>query len=222
MLTTCSLRIYGWNGVSGRRPARRYAAAPRGQHFVRGYRSDAGDGDVDRKDLQSGIFPLSARMGHGTTELRLPVYAWEIERGQVFEFRLNHVVEVENGFELVRTKWLRPEDDTKQVGAAKCLSFPTSAAASGPRRGTVLGHRRPVFQGRRNLFGDTAPTLPCRPNCSSDSSGRAVRRENLPHRQPQHREDLLSSHPPAGMARRAGHALGATVLSAARCRGRRV
>jgi hypothetical protein len=43
--------------------------------------------------------------------IELPSYAFpftpaEISRGQVFEFLLNHVVEVADGHELVRTGWI--------------------------------------------------------------------------------------------------------------------
>lgn len=43
--------------------------------------------------------------------IEMPSYAFpftpaEIERGQVYEFKLNHVVETVDGFELVRTAWV--------------------------------------------------------------------------------------------------------------------
>ena len=46
-----------------------------------------------------------------TTAIELPSYAFpftpaEIERGQLFEFKLNHVIETLDGHELVRTRWI--------------------------------------------------------------------------------------------------------------------
>ncbi len=43
--------------------------------------------------------------------MELPSYGFpfspaEIERGRVYEFRLNHVVEVDDPLELVRTEWV--------------------------------------------------------------------------------------------------------------------
>ncbi|RYE54421.1 MAG: hypothetical protein EOP18_07500, partial [Rhizobiaceae bacterium] len=55
----------------------------------------------------------------------LPSYAFpfspaEIERGQVFEFHLNHVVEVATPFELMRTRWVNVP--SKEGVSAECLS----------------------------------------------------------------------------------------------------
>jgi hypothetical protein len=44
-------------------------------------------------------------------DAELPSYGFafspaDIERGRVYEFRLNHVVEVDDPLELVRTEWI--------------------------------------------------------------------------------------------------------------------
>ena len=46
---------------------------------------------AEGKDLPSYAFPFSPA---------------ELERGRVFEFHLNHLVEVASPFELVRTRWV--------------------------------------------------------------------------------------------------------------------
>jgi hypothetical protein len=48
----------------------------------------------------------------------LPSYGFafspaDIERGPVYEFRLNHVVETDGPHELVRTKWVDLSQDTQ-------------------------------------------------------------------------------------------------------------
>jgi hypothetical protein len=101
-----SLRLYGWNGVSGRSvPAD--APPPReiGVLFVV---TAASQDLADRmaKACNPYFFHFPMRRG-----IELPSYAFpftpaEISRGQVFEFLLNHVVEVADGHELVRTEWI--------------------------------------------------------------------------------------------------------------------
>jgi hypothetical protein len=100
-----SLRAYGWNAVSGR-PLPAGAAAPHevGVLFV---------ATAATQDLATAIakacnatffhFPLNR-------SIELPSYAFpfspaEIERGRVYEFLLNHVVEVDAPSELVRVAW---------------------------------------------------------------------------------------------------------------------
>ena len=101
-----SLRIYGWNGVSGR-PVPASAPPPRevGVLFVV---TAATQELADRmaKACNPHFFHFPLRPG-----IELPSYAFpftpaEISRGQVFEFLLNHVVEVADGHELVRTRWI--------------------------------------------------------------------------------------------------------------------
>ena len=51
---------------------------------------------------------------HAQTE-RQPFSPAEIERGQVFEFHLNHIVQTTTPFELMRTRWV---DVAARSGAA--------------------------------------------------------------------------------------------------------
>lgn len=101
-----SVRIYGWNAVSGRRmPAD--AAVPHevGVLLV----------------ITAATQELATRMSKTVNptffhfpvfpELPQPSYGFaftpaEIERGQVYKFHLNHVVETEDAFDLVRTEWV--------------------------------------------------------------------------------------------------------------------
>ena len=101
-----SLRLYGWNAVSGEKPPEG-TPPPRevGVLFV---------ATADTQEMASQIakacnpyffhFPL--RM-----DKELPSYGFafspaDIDRGPVFEFKLNHVVEIEDPMELVRTQWI--------------------------------------------------------------------------------------------------------------------
>ena len=104
-----SLRVYGWNAVSGEAvPAG--TAPPRevGVLFV---------ATADTQAMATRIaktcnpyffhFPLDRNM-------EIPSYAFpfspaEIERGQLYEFRLNHVIHVADGLELVRMAWAQPQ-----------------------------------------------------------------------------------------------------------------
>lgn len=101
-----SLRIYGHNGVSGR-PVPAGAPAPRevGVMFIV---TAASQSLATRmaKACNPYFFHFPLRPG-----IELPSYAFpftpaEIERGQVYEFKLNHVVEAADGCELVRTAWV--------------------------------------------------------------------------------------------------------------------
>jgi hypothetical protein len=101
-----SLRAYGWSAVSGQAPGPG-AAPPRevGLLFVATADSQILATQI-AKACNPYFFHFPVRMG-----IELPSYAFpfspaEIERGQVFEFKLNHVVETANPFELVRTRWV--------------------------------------------------------------------------------------------------------------------
>lgn len=101
-----SLRLYGWNAVSGDKPPPD-TPPPRevGVLFV---------ATADTQEIATQIakacnpyffhFPINR-------DKELPSYSFaftpaDIERGPVYEFRLNHVVEVDDPMELVRTVWI--------------------------------------------------------------------------------------------------------------------
>lgn len=101
-----SLRPYGWNAVDGMEVHKK-TASPReiGLLFVATAATQELATQI-AKTCNPWFFHLPL-----TEETELPSYAFpfspaEIERGQVFEFKLNHVVHVANPTELVRTVFI--------------------------------------------------------------------------------------------------------------------
>jgi len=101
-----SVRIYGWNAVSGRRmPAD--AAVPHEVGVLLVITAATQELATRMSKTVNPIFfhfPLSP-------DLPQPSYGFaftpaEIERGQVYKFHLNHVVETRDGLELTRTEWV--------------------------------------------------------------------------------------------------------------------
>ena len=99
-----SLRIYGWNGTSGR-PVPAGAVPPRdvGVMFV----VTAPTQELANrmaKACNPYFFHTALRAGIEMPSYAFPFTPAEIPRGQVYEFVLNHVVQTRDGFELVRTE----------------------------------------------------------------------------------------------------------------------
>jgi len=101
-----SLRFYGWNGTSGQ-PVPANTPPPRdvGVMFV----VTAATQDLANR-MAKACNPYFFHMPM-TAHKELPSYGFaftpaDIERGPVYEFRLNHVVEVDDPMELVRTVWI--------------------------------------------------------------------------------------------------------------------
>jgi hypothetical protein len=104
-----SLRPYGHNAISGM-AVPSTASPPRevGLLFVATASSQALATQI-AKTCNSMFFHMPLR-----PEMELPSYAFpfspaEIERGQVFEFKLNHVVHIDDPLELVRMKLISTE-----------------------------------------------------------------------------------------------------------------
>lgn len=101
-----SLRMYGWNAVSGDKPPAG-TPAPReiGVLFV---------ATADTQEAATQIAKAcNAYFFHWPISMdkELPSYGFaftpaDVERGQVYEFKLNHVVHVDDPMELVRTVWI--------------------------------------------------------------------------------------------------------------------
>ncbi|AUW60019.1 3-methylaspartate ammonia-lyase [Sphingobium sp. SCG-1] len=102
-----SLRLYGWNGTSGDKvPAGTPAPRDVGVLFV---------ATADTQDMATQIAkacnPIFFHMYMPGHDSHMPSYGFafspaDIPRGQLYEFRLNHVVECDDPMELVRTEWV--------------------------------------------------------------------------------------------------------------------
>jgi hypothetical protein len=101
-----SLRPYGWNAVSGQTPPPGTVPPPEiGLMLVATAPTQALATEA-AKICNPFFFHFPVR-----PEKEMPSYAFpfspaEIERGQVFEFHLNHIIATSGPFELVRTRWL--------------------------------------------------------------------------------------------------------------------
>ena len=101
-----SLRPYGWNAVSG---AVIVAPAPAPREIGLMFVATASTQEIATqiaKTCNPAFFHMPL-----DPEMELPSYAFpfspaETERGQAYDYRLNHVVEVADGLELVRTEFI--------------------------------------------------------------------------------------------------------------------
>lgn len=105
-----SLRPYGWNAVTGR-PVEAGAAAPReiGLLFVATAATQELATQI-AKTCNPWFFHMPIRPDVPLPSYGFPFSPSEIERGPVFEFKLNHVVQVADGFELVRTEYVTAQE----------------------------------------------------------------------------------------------------------------
>lgn len=101
-----SLRLYGWNAVSGARPAPG-TPPPRevGILFIATAATQAMATEI-AKACNPYFFHFPIDFNKELPSYAFPFSPADIERGPVYEFRLNHVVEVDNPMELVRTEWI--------------------------------------------------------------------------------------------------------------------
>jgi hypothetical protein len=101
-----SLRIYGWNAISGRRMPPQ--AAPPHEVGVMLVVTAATQSLATRisKACNPMFFHFPIAADADQPSYAFPFSPAEIERGRVYEFRLNHVVEVDHPLELVRTHWV--------------------------------------------------------------------------------------------------------------------
>jgi hypothetical protein len=113
-----SLRPYGWNAVSGRTPAEG-TAPPReiGLMFVATASTQALATEAARV-CNPLFFHFPVREGNELPSYAFPFSPAEIERGQVFEFHLNHVVHTSSPSELARTRWVEVLPALKTVAHA--------------------------------------------------------------------------------------------------------
>lgn len=101
-----SLRIYGWNAVSGS-PVPKDAVPPREVGVMCVITAETQDlANQMAKACNPYFFHLPLFEDAELPSYGFPFSPAEIARGQVYEFKLNHVVEVERPDELVRTRWV--------------------------------------------------------------------------------------------------------------------
>jgi Acyclic terpene utilisation family protein AtuA len=112
-----SIRIYGWNAVSGRRVPKD-TPPPREVGVMCVITAETQDlANQMAKACNAYFFHMPL-----FDDVELPSYGFpftpaEIPRGQVFEFKLNHVVELDDPLELVRTKWIDLSGETAKEAA---------------------------------------------------------------------------------------------------------
>ena len=113
-----SLRPYGWNAVSGR-PVPAGAPPPLeiGLMFVATAATQDFATQIARI-CNPMFFHFPVKLGKEMPSYAFPFSPAEIERGQVFEFHLNHVVETTTPFELMRTRWVEVARSPRETALA--------------------------------------------------------------------------------------------------------
>ena len=107
-----SLRSYGWNAVCGEQLDAQ-TAVPRevGLLFV----ATAATQEIATqiaKTCNPWLFHLPLNPCQELPSYAFPFSPAEVERGRVYEFKLNHVVHVDDPMELVRTVFINPQEKT--------------------------------------------------------------------------------------------------------------
>lgn len=101
-----SLRIYGWNAVDGQ-PVPEGTSPPREVGVMCVITAETQDlANQMAKACNPMFFHMPVFDGLDMPSYGFPFTPADIPRGQVFEFRLNHVVELDDPLELVRTEWV--------------------------------------------------------------------------------------------------------------------
>ena len=105
-----SLRPYGWNDVSGL-PVNSNVAPPQeiGLLFIATAQTQEVATQI-AKTCNPWFFHLPLEEAQGLPSYGFPFSPAELERGQVFEFKLNHVVHVADAMELVRTSFVEVKE----------------------------------------------------------------------------------------------------------------
>lgn len=109
-----SLRMYGYNGVSGRKPPEGSKPLEIGLMGVFTARTQELAHEIANA-CNPYFFHMPIRVGD-----ELPSYGWaftpaEVDRGPVYEFVLNHVVHLDDPMELVRMEWVQTADAGKET-----------------------------------------------------------------------------------------------------------
>lgn len=109
-----SLRVYGWNAVSGR-PVPQGTPPPREVGVMCVITADSQDMATEiSRSCNPLFFHMPIFDGMEMPSYGFPFTPADIPRGQVYEFKLNHVVEVDDPLELVRTSWVDLAESVKE------------------------------------------------------------------------------------------------------------
>jgi len=109
-----SLKAYGWNGVSDPTQVISDTYVPHEVGVLLSVTAISQEMATQIAKLSNPYllhFPL--QKGGAMPTFAFPFSPAEVERGQVFEFSLNHIVEVETPFDLVRFQVMERECDVK-------------------------------------------------------------------------------------------------------------
>ncbi|MBL4802185.1 MAG: acyclic terpene utilization AtuA family protein [Emcibacter sp.] len=112
-----SVRMYGWNGVSGV-PPKEGTQTPReiGAMCVITANTQEMASEI-AKACNPYFFHMPIRDGMEMPSYGLAFSPADIDRGPVYQFELNHVVSVDNGTELVRMKMIDTAENKENVDA---------------------------------------------------------------------------------------------------------
>lgn len=100
-----SLRLYGWNGVTGHAPPLGTPSPVEVGVMLVITAATQPLATRIAKTCNPQFFHFAMEKGQELPSYAYPFSPAEIERGQVYGFRLNHVVQAVDGLELVRTAW---------------------------------------------------------------------------------------------------------------------
>ena len=115
-----SLRPYGWNAVSGLQVPAHVAPPPEiGLLFVATARSQELATQI-AKTCNPWFFHLPVVEDQELPSYGFPFSPAELERGQIFEFKLNHVISVDHPMALVRTRFVQVQQ-AKEVAHAQAV-----------------------------------------------------------------------------------------------------
>lgn len=140
-----SLRLYGWNAVSGDKvPDGTPAPREIGVLFVATAESQELSDTIARA-CNPYFFHFSNVAGKELPSYGFPFSPAQVPRGRVYEFKLNHVAEMEDPLELVRTVWIDTAEDGVRLYGADPAQVKRFAVED--LRVVKFSYPRPVPQG---------------------------------------------------------------------------
>ena len=101
-----SLRMYGWNGVTGMKPPE---GTPPPRELAVLFVATAATQEMAHeiaKSCNPRFFHFPIDLSKGLPSYGFPFSPAEVDRGPVYEFKLNHIIELDDPMSVVRTVWL--------------------------------------------------------------------------------------------------------------------